>query len=55
VSTTADLVREGFQPVQRGVASRTEGGAAGLTAKGLDPFGTAMRAIPKKSRGLGHR
>ena len=34
----SDLVRGGFQTVQGSVASSTEGGAAGLTAKGLDPL-----------------
>ncbi len=32
-----DPVRGGFQTVQGSVASSTERGAAGLTAKGLDP------------------
>src|SRR5260221_14165197 len=40
-----DVVRRGFQAIQGSVASGTEGGAAGLTAKGLDPLGQAMRAI----------
>jgi hypothetical protein len=39
------LVRGGFQTVQGGVVPSSEGGAAGLTAKGLDPLGMAMRAI----------
>ena len=40
-----DLVGRGFQTVQGSVASGTERGAASLTAKGLDPLGTAMLAI----------
>ena len=40
-----DLLRRGFQPVQGGVASRTEDGTAGLTPKGLNLLGTAMLAI----------
>ena len=43
-----DLVRGGFQTVQRGVAPSTERGAAGLTAKGLDLLGMAMLAIPNE-------
>jgi hypothetical protein len=35
----------GFQAIQRGVASSTEGSAARLTPKGLDRFGLAMFAI----------
>ena len=41
-----DLVRGGFQAVQRGVAPSSERRAAGLTAKGLDALGMAMPAIP---------
>jgi hypothetical protein len=41
-----DLLRRGFQTVERGMAPGREGGAAGLTAKGLDPFGLAMLAVP---------
>src|SRR5260221_7050231 len=44
-----DVVRRGFQAIQGSVASGTEGGAAGLTAKGLDPLGLAMLAIPNQS------
>src|SRR5260221_3643403 len=33
-----DVVRRGFQAIQGSVASGTEGGAASLTAKGLDPL-----------------
>jgi hypothetical protein len=40
-----DLLRRGFQPVQRGVASRTERGATGLTTERLDALGTALLAI----------
>jgi len=41
-----DLVRGRFQPVQRGVAPGGESGAARLTAKGLDPLGLTMLAVP---------
>src|SRR5258708_1869060 len=44
-----DLMGGGFQTVQGSVASSTERGAAGLTAKGLDPLGMAMLAIPNQS------
>jgi len=40
-----DLVRGGFQTVQGRVAPGSERGTTGLTAKGLDPLGTAMLAI----------
>src|SRR5205085_2493040 len=40
-----DLLGGRFQTVQGRVTTRTEGGAAGLTPKGLDAFGLAMRAI----------
>jgi hypothetical protein len=40
-----DLLGGGFQTVQGRVASSTERGVAGLTAKGLDALGTAMFAI----------
>jgi hypothetical protein len=43
-----DLLRGGFQTVQRSVASSSEGGAAGLTAQGLDALGMAMLAIPNQ-------
>ena len=43
-----DLLRGRFQSVQGRVASRTEGGAAGLAAKGLDVLGLAMLAIPNQ-------
>jgi hypothetical protein len=43
------FVERGFQTVQGSVASSRESGAAGLTAKGLDPLGMAMRAIPHQS------
>ncbi len=48
-----NLMRGGFQSVQRGVASGSEGGAAGLAAKGLDLLGTAVLAIPNQSVALG--
>jgi hypothetical protein len=48
------LMRGGFQTVQGSVAPSSERGAAGLTAKGLDPLGMAMRAIPKEARGYEH-
>jgi len=41
-----DLVRGGFQPIQRSVASSTERGTAGLAAVRLDALGLAMLAIP---------
>jgi len=44
-----DLVRRGFQTVQGSVVSSTEGGAAGLTAEGLDPLSMAMFAIANQS------
>ncbi len=40
-----DLVRGSFQPVQRGVASSTERGAAGRASKRLDLLGMPMLAI----------
>src|SRR5947209_19077305 len=40
-----DLLRGGFQSVQRSVASGSEGGAARLTPKGLDRFSLTMLAI----------
>jgi hypothetical protein len=42
----------GFQSVQGSIESGTEGGMAGLTAKGLDPLGTAMLAISHQSMDL---
>jgi hypothetical protein len=39
------VLGRGFQTIQRGVASRTERGSAGLRAKGLDALGLAMLAI----------
>ena len=44
-----DLMGRGFQTVQGRMPSSTERGAAGLTAKGLDPFGMAMLAIANES------
>jgi hypothetical protein len=43
-----DLVRGSFQAVQGSGAPGSEGGAASLTAKGLDALGTAMLAIPNQ-------
>ncbi len=40
-----DLLGWRFQAVQRGVAPGSEGGTAGLAAKGLDPLGLTMLAI----------
>ena len=40
-----DLVRGGFQPIQRSVASRAERGTAGLAAERLDAFSVPMLAI----------
>jgi len=50
-----DLLGGGFQPVQRRVASSTEGSAARLTAKRLDRLSTTVLAIAKKPRGTEHR
>src|SRR6266567_7784837 len=44
-----DLVRRSFQTVQGRVASSTERGTAGLTAKLLDALGLAMPAISHQS------
>ena|SRR5216683_4409268 len=44
-----DLLGRGFQTIQRGVASGSEGGAAGLAAKGLDVLGMPMLAISHQS------
>src|SRR5215470_16661254 len=41
-----DLVRGGFQSIQRSAASSTERGTAGLAAERLDALGLAMLAIP---------
>jgi hypothetical protein len=41
----SDLGRGGFQTIQGGVASGSEGGVAGLTTKRLDPLSLAMSAI----------
>src|SRR5215470_7346449 len=41
-----DLVRGGFQPVQRRVVSSAERGAARLAAEGLDLLSLTMLAIP---------
>jgi hypothetical protein len=38
-------MRRGFQTIQGGVAPSTEGGMAGLAAKGLDALGLAVLAI----------
>ena len=40
-----DLLRGGFQAIQRRVASSTEGGVTGLTAKRLDLLGMTVLAI----------
>src|SRR5215469_4373460 len=40
-----DLMRRGYQAIQRGVASRTEGAVTGRTSESLDAFGLAMLAI----------
>jgi hypothetical protein len=47
-----DLLRGGFQTVQGGVASGTEGGVAGRASKRLDPFNSTMLAIPDESMDL---
>src|SRR6266699_1520368 len=41
-----NLVGGGFQTIQWGMASGSEGGVASLTAKGLDALGLTMLAIP---------
>ena len=41
----SDLMRGGFQMIQRSLASSSKGSATGLTAKGLDPLGLPMLAI----------
>jgi hypothetical protein len=43
-----DLLRRGFQTIQRRVAPGREGGAARLTAKRLDRLGMAMLAVPNQ-------
>jgi hypothetical protein len=49
-----DLVRRGFQPVQGGMAPRTERRVAGLAAKRLDPLSATMLAIAKKPHECEH-
>jgi len=44
-----DLLRGRFQPVQRGVASGSEGGAARLATKRLYALGMPMLAVPDQS------
>jgi len=44
-----------FQTVQGRVASSTERGAAGLTAKRLDPLGMAMGAVSNQGMNLSLR
>jgi hypothetical protein len=44
-----DLVRGGFQTVQRSVASSTEGGVTGLTTKALDLLSMTVLPIPDES------
>jgi hypothetical protein len=43
-----DLLRRSFQPVQGGVETGCESDVTGRASKGLDPLGTAMRAIPNQ-------
>jgi hypothetical protein len=50
----SDLLRRGFQPVQRRVAPGTEGGVARGASKGLDPLDLAMLAIAKKPHACAH-
>jgi len=45
-----DLLGRGFQTVQRSVASSTERGTAGLTAKRLDRLSRAMLAISDEGK-----
>ncbi len=49
-----DLVRGCFQTIQRCVAPGSERCMTGRASKGLDPFGLAMLAIPKKPHGCAH-
>jgi hypothetical protein len=49
----SDLMRRGFQAVERSVAPRTESGAARLAAEGLDLLGTAMLTITNQRVDLG--
>ena len=51
----SDLLRGGFQAMQGGVASGTEGAVARRASKRLDPLSTAMLAIAEKPRGSAHR
>ena len=44
----SDLVRGSFQTIQRRVAPGSERAVARLAAKGLDPLGPTMPAIPDK-------
>jgi hypothetical protein len=48
-----DLLRLSFQPIQRRVASSTEGGVTGLTPKRLDLLGMTMLAVANESVDLG--
>ena len=50
-----DMVRGGFQTVQRRVASGNERGVTGLAAKRLDALGMPMLAIAKKTHECEHR
>ena len=50
-----DLLRGGFQSVQGRVASSAERGAAGLTAKGLDPLGTGHACHRRPAHECEHR
>ena len=45
----AHLLRGGFQAIESRMPPGTEGAAARLTAKGLDPLGLAMGATPTKA------
>jgi hypothetical protein len=44
----SDLLRGGFQAIQGGVASGTEGAVARRASKGLDRLSTPMLAVPDK-------
>src|SRR5215472_7671962 len=47
-----DLLGRGFQPVQGGITSSTEGGMASRTSKGLDRFSLTMLAVPNQGMNL---
>ena len=50
-----DVVRWGFQTVERGVASGSECRVTRRTSEGLDPLGAAMFAVSEKPHGCEQR